>query len=138
MYKSRVKGLYYKNGHLASISSDGDVTVWTLNVDEQDITALCSTNIGCRPTCMTMIDLGDFSESYVLKREADEETVDDKQTIESGKKTASVNKNVGKVVIEQDGDEVPDKQSKDSKTKKSKVIADNLNTFSKIMKLTEE
>lgn len=122
MYKSRVKGLYYQNDHLASISSDGNVTVWSLNVAEQDITELCSTNIGCRPVCLTMIDLGDFAGDYILKREADEEEVDDKKVVNGGKKVAAAPKNLGKVVIENDDDVVVPKQTRNSKSKKTKVM----------------
>lgn len=107
MYKSRVKGLYYQNDHLSSISSNGDVTVWTVNIDEQDISELCTTNIGCRPICLTMINLADFADDYVLKREAGEE-VEEEEGVEENteddiiKPLTVPNKRVGKVIIEND------------------------------------
>lgn len=101
MYDSRVKGIWYQNDHLASISSKGDVTVWTLNIENQEITELCSTNIGCRPTCLTMINLADFADEYVLKREeSDGET--NETSVPASKKSV---KNVGKVVIEEEDDD---------------------------------
>lgn len=127
MYKSRVKGLYYQNDHLASISSDGDVTVWTVNIEEQDVTELCATNIGCRPTCLTMINLADFADAYVLKREADDEEDDKVNDVAKGevvKRAKNTKKNVGKVTIETDNDAVtsvrPPPHSKANRPKVSK------------------
>lgn len=105
MYESRVKGIWYENDHLASISSNGDVTVWTVNIENQEITELCTTNIGCRPICLTMLNLAAFADEYILKRE-DSENETEESTIEKSKpkKNANSVKNVGKVVIEEDDD----------------------------------
>lgn len=103
MYENRVKGLHYQNEHLASVSSNGDITVWTVNIDEQKITEICTTNIGCRPICLTVINLGDFANEYILKREdSDDEEVKEKVT-----RNININatKQLGKVVIENDDDE---------------------------------
>lgn len=115
MYDSRVKGLYYQNDHLASISSDGDVTVWTVDIQEQKVTELCTTNIGCRPICLTIINLDDFADEYILKRE---EPDDEKasEIIARKNKTNSANK-LGKVVIEVDDDEETNNVVKGSKDK---------------------
>lgn len=115
MYDSRVKGLYYQNDHLASISSDGDVTVWTVDIQEQKVTELCTTNIGCRPICLTIINLEDFADEYILKRE---EPDDEKaaEVIARKNKTNSANK-LGKVVIEVDDDEETNNVVKGSKDK---------------------
>lgn len=111
MYDSRVKGLHYQNEHLASISSDGDITVWTVDIDEQKVTELCTTNIGCRPICLTIVNLGDFADEYILKRE---NTYDEiaAETV-SSKHAANTSKNVGKVIIEADDDD--EKMNKSSK-----------------------
>lgn len=104
MYECRVKGLHYRDGFLASISSGGDVTVWKLTIDEQDITELCAINIGCRPTCVTVINLSDFASEYVLKMEnegSDEEATDEVRKVNKAK----VHSQVGKVVIECDNDD---------------------------------
>lgn len=124
MYESRVKGLYYQNDHLASISSEGDVTVWTVNIDEQDVTELCSANIGCRPTCLTMINLADFAEAYVLKREADEEEEDEVVDAPKGgnaKRAKLASKNAGKVIIEVEDDPVATVRPVRSNATKPKV-----------------
>lgn len=100
MYENRVKGLHYQNNHLASIASNGDVTVWTIDIDEQNITELCTTNIGCRPICLTIIDLSNFADEYILKRESS----DDETTEQTASRPATGNstRKMGKVVIEID------------------------------------
>lgn len=112
MYENRVKGLHYQNNHLASISSNGDVTVWTIDIDEQNITELCTTNIGCRPICLTIIDLGNFADEYILKRE----DTDDEEAVKTTTRTTSTNttNKLGKVVIEIDDNE----ENADTKTHK--------------------
>lgn len=104
MYDSRVKALQYRNGFLASASSDGDVTVWSVDISENDITELCAANIGCRPICLTIINLADFSDEYVLKLEKEEE---EETTSEVPKSEQKVNGNrqVGKVVVIEEGDD---------------------------------
>lgn len=110
MYENRVKGLHYQNNHLASISSNGDVTVWTIDIDEQNITELCAINIGCRPICLTIIDLGNFADEYILKRE----DTDDEETVKTNVRaaTASTSNKLGKVVIEVDDNEENDDTTK--------------------------
>lgn len=114
MYENRVKGLDYQNDHLASIASNGDVTVWTIDIDEQDITELCTTNIGCRPICLTIIDLNKFANEYVLKRE----NSDDDVTVQTVARAASANTSnkMGKVVIEIEDNE----NNEDAKKPKSR------------------
>lgn len=103
MYENRVKGLNYQNDHLASISSNGDVTVWTVNIGKQKITELCTTNIGCRPICLTIINLEDFADEYILKREgSDDETVEETVAL---KNYVNTSKKLGKVIIENDDDD---------------------------------
>lgn len=103
MYDSRVKGLNYQNDHLASISSNGDVTVWTVDIDEQKVTELCTTNIGCRPICLTIINLGDFADEYILKREE----ADDGKAAETVAREIRANtaRKLGTVVVEDDDED---------------------------------
>lgn len=135
MYEHRVKGLHYQNDHLASISSNGDITVWTVNIEEQKITELCTINIGCRPICLAIINLEDFADEYILKREgSDDETVE--ETV-ARKNNVNTSKKLGKVVIENDdddnegnNDDTPVKKHKQKpkhNTPKNKVTS-NLNT----------
>lgn len=108
MYEStRVKGLAFHNGFLASISSNGDVTIWTVKIDERDITELCSTNIGCRPICLSIIDLSNFAKDYVLKIEgaSDEETKEISDSEEKPRKKSRLNAPTGKVIIEVENEE---------------------------------
>lgn len=118
MYEQRVKGLHYQNGHLASISSNGDITVWTVNIDKQKITELCTTNIGCRPICLTVINLEDFADEYVLKRESsDEERVEKTVAL---KNNVNASKQVGKVIIERDDDDDDGKKTTETPAKGQK------------------
>lgn len=121
MYESRVKGLYYRDSHLASISSNGDVTVWSITIDTQKITELCTTNIGCRPICLTIINLSNFANDYVLKIE---DNSDDDETAQSSQKIKSKkngNAQIGKVITEFENDDeiVADKKNVKGASKKN-------------------
>lgn len=120
MYENRVKRIHYQNDHLASISSNGDITVWTVDIDEKKITELCTTNIGCRPTCLTIINLGDFADEYILKRE----NSDDEKVAEKAANQINVNtsRKLGKVVIENEDGEDEDVEKSSKKKQKIKVI----------------
>lgn len=106
MYESsRVKGLSYYNGYLASISSAGDVTVWSVDIPKRNITELCAINVGCRPVCVTILDLSNFAKEYVLKMEgADEEEEDneisDEDAEQSKVEITKSKKSTGCVVVE--------------------------------------
>lgn len=120
MYENRVKGIHYQNDHLASISSNGDITVWTVDIDEKRIHELCTTNIGCRPICLTIINLGDFADEYILKREnSDDEKVAEKA---ANQINANTSRKLGKVVIENEDDEDGDVEKSSKKKQKIKVI----------------
>lgn len=133
MYESRVKGIWYQNNHLASISSNGNVTVWTVNIESQEITELCTTNIGCRPICMTMLNLAAFADEYILKREEPENETED-STVKSTKKMANSVKNIGKVVIEEDDEDetIVIKPKEKKQTNKAKQNKKNSTTPTKI------
>lgn len=115
-----MKGIHYQNDHLASISSNGDITVWTVDIDEKKITELCTTNIGCRPICLTIINLGDFADEYILKREnSDDEKVTEKA---ANQINANTSRKLGKVVIENEDDEDEDVEKNSKKKQKIKVL----------------
>lgn len=114
-----MKGLHYQNDHLASVSSSGDITVWTVNIDEQKVTELCTTNIGCRPVCMTIINLADFADEYILKREDSEDEQVSEAVVRN--KNMNVSKKLGKVVIENEDDNDDSSEiAGESSTKKQK------------------
>lgn len=118
MYENRVKGLHYQNDHLASISSNGDITVWIVDIEEQKITELCTTNIGCRPICLTIINLEDFADEYILKREgSDDETVEE---LVARKNSINASRKLGKVIIENDDDDEDTRDKTPSKRQNSK------------------
>lgn len=105
MYESsRVKGLSYHDGYLASISSAGDVTVWSVDIPKRNITELCAIDVGCRPVCVTILDLSKFAKEYVLKMEgADEEEeneISDEDEEQSKVEMPKSKKSTGRVVVE--------------------------------------
>lgn len=113
MYETRVKGLAFHQGHLASISSEGDLTIWTVDIEGKKITELCSKQLECRPNCLTILDLTDFANDYELKMEhaAVEEITDVKKQVKKHESHGS------RVIVEVEDDE----QSSSKKTnKKSK------------------
>ncbi|XP_065077343.1 p21-activated protein kinase-interacting protein 1-like [Ochlerotatus camptorhynchus] len=54
IYESRLKALAFLGNHLATASSSGDISLW--KIDGNDFNEMCTTNIGCRPTCMVLTD----------------------------------------------------------------------------------
>lgn len=99
---------------MATVSSGGDVTLW--QYEDMDLTEICTTNIGCRPTCVTMIDLKCFANDYVLKREDSEsETEDVAATVTARKIPTS-----GTVTVEYDDDEQNDEPKSLGKRAKPK------------------
>lgn len=119
MYDSRVKALRYSNGFLASASSSGEVTVWSIDIEENDINELCSANIGCRPTCLTIINLDKFSSEYVLKLEKEEVEESTANGTNNGSIQSS-SKQIGKVIVieEKDDDEEAEEETVNESKKK--------------------
>ncbi|KAH8284274.1 hypothetical protein KR044_008210 [Drosophila immigrans] len=56
-HDTRVKAMSHLNETLVSISSAGEIKVWTANIEEQQLEEIASVNIECRPTCLTLLDL---------------------------------------------------------------------------------
>lgn len=128
MYESsRVKGLSYHDGYLASISSAGDVTIWSVDIPQRNITELCAINIGCRPTCVTILDLSKFDKEYVLKIEGDDEYVENQISDEDEEQSKvgklKPNATSGRVVIEVETDD--NKNRKAKKATKTQIAHKN-------------
>lgn len=134
MYESsRIKGLAYRDGYLASISSAGDVTVWQVDVEKRTIDEVCSTNLGCRPICVAILDLSAFADDYVLKIE-DVEDTETTEIVEHTKKTKPKSStSQGRVIVEVENGTAAKSRSatvkKTNKNKKSQpsAIADDTN-----------
>lgn len=111
-HEKRVKGVSNQGNYLATISSDGDVTLWKLDELYQELAKVATTNIGCRPTCVALIDNAVYG---ALKAETDK--IDD--IVELGQVTPIKRGrlNRGNVeIIEEDDDEQmePPKKKKNS------------------------
>ncbi|CAD7089921.1 unnamed protein product [Hermetia illucens] len=121
-HKQRVKAIAYVNDILATASSSGEVSLWKVKTKDNSIAKITSTNIGCRPTCLALLDLTQFGDDYALKledEEADEEVSDEQPDKNSRSKVQSV----GNVIIEMEEDDeedTPEKSNNDSGKEKTK------------------
>lgn len=61
-HKQRVKCLYYENEMLYSVSSAGELKVWS-EIDSK-LSEICSANAGCRLTCITL-----NKQNHLIKKE---------------------------------------------------------------------
>ncbi|XP_034471901.1 p21-activated protein kinase-interacting protein 1-like [Drosophila innubila] len=59
-HETRVKAMSYLNEHLVTISSAGEIKIWSPDIDEKSLTQIASVNIDCRPTCLALLDLNQF------------------------------------------------------------------------------
>ncbi|XP_055610951.1 p21-activated protein kinase-interacting protein 1-like [Uranotaenia lowii] len=53
-YESRLKSIAFVGNHLATASSAGDISLW--KIEGNDFQEICTTNIGCRPTCLVLVE----------------------------------------------------------------------------------
>lgn len=90
VHEKRVKGMSLQMPYLATICSDGEVAMSELKFEEEfgKFTKLAKTNVGCRPTCVTLLDRSTYS---AFKLEGDD---DDEEAVVSADE--DVEKQVGK------------------------------------------
>ncbi|XP_019562885.3 p21-activated protein kinase-interacting protein 1-like [Aedes albopictus] len=111
IYESRVKAMDYVGDHLATVSSAGDVSLW--KIDDKDFREICTTNIGCRPTCMVVTEADKLGLHKYLQLPEDNKD-------ELRQKLKKI-QTIGKVIIETDDpvQEASEQQSS-KKSKKNK------------------
>lgn len=115
VHEKRVKGMSLQMPYLATICSDGEVAMSELKFEEEfgKFTKLAKTNVGCRPTCVTLLDRSTYS---AFKLEGDD---DDEEAVVSAdedveKQVAKKHKGNGRLaqgsveVIEEDDDDSED------------------------------
>ncbi|XP_058445146.1 p21-activated protein kinase-interacting protein 1-like [Malaya genurostris] len=69
-YESRLKAIACVGGnYLAAASSAGDISLW--KIDGNDFLELCTTNIGCRPTCMLLVEADKLGLHRYLNKQTD-------------------------------------------------------------------
>ncbi|KAL4715882.1 hypothetical protein ACJJTC_014614 [Scirpophaga incertulas] len=137
-HKHRVKCVLYENNILYSTSSSGEVKVWT-EIDTK-LTEICSSNAGCRITCVAMNkqnhlikkeDKSDDEEEEVLEEPSDisiennEESDDNKTSqIKKRKLGAYVSVSYDREGANDDGSQ-PKTKKKHKKRKRSKKSNEN-------------
>uniref|UniRef100_A0A1B0AEA7 WD_REPEATS_REGION domain-containing protein n=1 Tax=Glossina pallidipes TaxID=7398 RepID=A0A1B0AEA7_GLOPL len=120
-HNARVKAMHSFKDYLVTSSSSGEIKLWQINEtgthSKAKLKELAVTNIGCRPTCISILDLEQFGKDYSVSATCDK----------SHKETKSINNNTekpfpsGVVIIEYDTDNEQEssKQTKPSKRKPS-------------------
>lgn len=104
IYDNRVKAMKYLDGYLATASSNGELNIWKVTLEDKvEIDMICGVNIGCRLICLDIIDL---AKAGLVSEVKDEEQEDLKKT-----QVSKLFKTSGAVVVEidddDDDDEVP-------------------------------
>lgn len=91
---------------------------WQVNINKKNLKLLCTTNIGCRPTCLSILDLTQFGGAFVLKNNDSKE---DKKQVNILPKKAVKPPERGVVTIEYEEDlqDVPEQESSDDDTDSS-------------------
>nr|XP_014087701.2 p21-activated protein kinase-interacting protein 1-like [Bactrocera oleae] len=117
-HSTRVKVMAFLKDTLITISSSGEMKAWQVNINKKNLKLLCTTNIGCRPTCLSILDLTQFGGAFVLKNNDSKE---DKKQVNILPKKAVKPPERGVVTIEYEEDlqDVPEQESSDDDTDSS-------------------
>ncbi|KAL7745602.1 hypothetical protein ACLKA6_009824 [Drosophila palustris] len=70
-HETRVKAMSYLNDTLVTISSAGEIKIWSPDIDEKSLNEIASVNIDCRPTCLALLDLNQFGKAPPAHRSGD-------------------------------------------------------------------
>ncbi|XP_005187890.2 p21-activated protein kinase-interacting protein 1-like [Musca domestica] len=71
-HNSRVKAMHSFKDNLVTASSSGEIKVWQIIKNKQKLKEIASTNIGCRPTCLGVLDLEQFGTNYIISSTIEE------------------------------------------------------------------
>ncbi|XP_073827954.1 p21-activated protein kinase-interacting protein 1-like [Musca autumnalis] len=71
-HNGRVKAMSVFKDNLVTASSSGEIKVWQIIPNKQKLKEIASTNIGCRPTCLSVLDLEQFGANYVISNTIEE------------------------------------------------------------------
>ncbi|XP_058835376.1 p21-activated protein kinase-interacting protein 1-like [Topomyia yanbarensis] len=108
-YESRLKAIACVGGsHLAAASSAGDISLW--QIDGSNFHELCTTNIGCRPTCLVLVEADRLGLHRYLKQQTDNKD----ELRQQLKKIHSI----GKVTVEHEDDSAQEATKTGKKKKK--------------------
>ncbi|XP_030382426.1 p21-activated protein kinase-interacting protein 1-like [Scaptodrosophila lebanonensis] len=111
-HEVRIKAMSYFDGTLVTASSAGELKIWSCDIEKQELEHLTSTNIGCRPTCMALLDLSSFKSEcpQTSKVVAPKHTNQEKSNVVAAPKPRGV------VTIEFEQDENPTIEDDDNST----------------------
>ncbi|XP_055911573.1 p21-activated protein kinase-interacting protein 1-like [Eupeodes corollae] len=107
-HKSRVKAMSIFDDIVVSASSSGDITLWNLDLENQRLEKFASTNIGCRPTCIGILDLDQFGADYSTKSV----TAGSDNSVPAAKEKTFSEPKRGVVTIEYDDDDDDEEDEK--------------------------
>lgn len=125
MYTKRVKGMSYQAPYLASICSDGEVALFQLDEEEfGTFVKITQTNVGCRPTCVTLLDKNSFGSMKPESGEDEEgdddaeeeieETEEQKNAVKKGaNRPEKMTKGTVEIIEEEEEEESEDEESED-------------------------
>lgn len=110
MFSKRLKGMSMQAPFLTTICSDGEVALFKLDEDEfGKFTKITHTNVGCRPTCVTLLDKSAFAsmkpESGDDEEEEEEDVEEEQQQKKPNKRRGSLVKGSVEVIEEEEDDD---------------------------------
>uniref|UniRef100_A0A1Q3EXA7 Putative p21-activated protein n=1 Tax=Culex tarsalis TaxID=7177 RepID=A0A1Q3EXA7_CULTA len=109
-YETRLKAMAIVGNHLATASSSGDISLW--EIEGSELHELCTTNIGCRPTCMVLVEADRHGlHKYLRKQE------DSKEDLKNQLKKIHA---IGKVIVEHEDPLQAAATQKSQKNRKNK------------------
>jgi len=102
----RIKDIKCYNNYVFTASSLGNVTLWEYSNDSNNLTKLLNINIGCRPTCLTIIDRSKFDYKEIVS----DQTINEVKQLPEIQNIIEKKKTIGTVEIEiEDNDEIQNK-----------------------------
>lgn len=92
---------------------------WQVDINKKNLELLCTTNIGCRPTCLGILDLTQFGGAFVLKNN---DSIEDKKQVNivTKKTVKPLERGVVTIEYEEDPQDQQEQESKDNDTDSSK------------------
>ncbi|EDW62864.2 p21-activated protein kinase-interacting protein 1-like [Drosophila virilis] len=63
-HSNRVKAISFMHNTVVSISSVGEIKVWSCDLPGKQLSLITSASIDCRPTCMSLLDTTQFSRQH--------------------------------------------------------------------------
>lgn len=113
--------------------SSGQIKLWHVDSKAKTISELAVTNIGCRPTCIGILDLDQFGPEYKLFKDRSNE----KKGIASIKSNSVIPTEKGVVVVEYDENSKSEASDEESSTDNEESTSDDANEIVETESLTK-